>query len=53
MRYVGEARLSKACELLTGTDLTVTEVAARCGYRDPGYFARQFRKGRARRAATS
>lgn len=46
MRYVGEVRLSKACELLTGTDLTVTEVAARCGYRDPGYFARQFRKGR-------
>jgi len=39
MRYVGEVRLSKARELLT-----VAEVAARCGYQNPGHFARMFKR---------
>jgi AraC-like DNA-binding protein/mannose-6-phosphate isomerase-like protein (cupin superfamily) len=44
MQYVSEMRLSKSRELLAKTDLKVTEVAARCGYADPGYFARIFKK---------
>ncbi|RRF89352.1 MAG: helix-turn-helix domain-containing protein [Coriobacteriaceae bacterium] len=53
MRYVGVVRPPRACELLTSTDLMAAEVAARCGYRDPGHFARQSRNGGARKAATS
>ncbi|GEM_PF-4828989 len=36
-------RMLHACELLTGTDLQVKEVAARLGYDDPLYFSRRFK----------
>lgn len=38
------ARLDLADELLTRTNLSVTEVARSCGYDDPLYFSRRFRK---------
>ncbi len=36
-------RLDKAKELLTSSDLSVTEIAARCGYSSYNYFVRQFK----------
>ncbi|MFI6812846.1 AraC family transcriptional regulator [Nonomuraea sp. NPDC050328] len=40
--YVLGLRLSRAKELLAGSDLPVAAVARRCGYEDPAYFTRIF-----------
>lgn len=37
-------RIAKARELLTDTDMTVTEVSAKCGYSSYCYFTKQFKK---------
>lgn len=37
-------KMQRACELLSGTDLPVREVARGLGYRDPFYFSRVFKK---------
>ncbi len=42
--YINRQRLGHAKQLLTATGLNVSEVAWACGYRDPGYFIRQFRQ---------
>ena len=42
--YVVGLRITKAAELLSGTDLSVTEISYRCGFNDSNYFSRQFRK---------
>jgi AraC family transcriptional regulator, transcriptional activator of pobA len=42
-QWITERRMREARRLLAGTTLTVAEVAARVGYRDPGYFLRRFR----------
>ncbi|MBQ7821575.1 MAG: helix-turn-helix transcriptional regulator [Clostridia bacterium] len=42
--YITKLRLSRACELLSTTDFTVTEVARACGYADALYFSRIFNK---------
>lgn len=44
MQYVTQTRLAKSTELLRSTDLTVTEIAQMCGYQDPSYFTRMFKK---------
>jgi len=36
-------RMQHACELLSQTDITVTEIAADCGYTDVLYFLRIFK----------
>lgn len=41
--YVTECRIAAAKLLLATTALTVTEVAARCGFAQPSYFIRVFR----------
>jgi AraC-like DNA-binding protein len=41
---VREARVREAKRLLTGTTLTVRQVAARVGFTDPAYFCRFFRR---------
>jgi Signal transduction histidine kinase len=41
IRYV---RLNKAIELLRNADLTVSMVALECGFSDPSYFGRAFKK---------
>ena len=38
------ARLSRAAELLTGTEESVTEICFQCGFRDCSSFASQFRR---------
>lgn len=42
-QWITERRMREARRLLVGTGLTVTEIAARVGYRDAGYFVRRFR----------
>ncbi|MBE6621507.1 MAG: helix-turn-helix domain-containing protein [Ruminococcaceae bacterium] len=37
-------RMTEAQKLLSHTALPISEVAAHCGYTDPGYFAKAFRK---------
>lgn len=43
-QYVLKQRLDKARELLSGTDLPITEVAARTGFTTSTYFATFFRR---------
>jgi AraC family transcriptional activator of pobA len=41
-QWITERRMREARRLLADTDLTISEIAARVGYRDPGYFTRRF-----------
>lgn len=42
-RYDGEVRVEMAKQLLTETDLTLKEIAVRCGYSTESYFIKQFK----------
>lgn len=42
--YIHRDRISRSHQLLGRTDLTIAEVARSCGYADPGYFTRIFRR---------
>ncbi len=42
--YLNSLRLQKAMSLLKETDMRISEIAYRCGYEDPNYFARIFKK---------
>lgn len=42
--YITNVRIHHAAQLLTETDCSITEVAARCGYNDSNYFASVFKK---------
>jgi AraC-like DNA-binding protein len=42
--YLARTRLQNAMSLLKETPMTVNEVATQCGYDDPNYFSRVFRK---------
>ncbi len=44
--YITEMRLKKAEHLLTSTKNKISEIAAMCGFNDPNYFSRLFRKER-------
>jgi len=45
IRYINKKRLSKAKILLTGArSLNISEIAWACGYLDPGYFTRVFKR---------
>jgi AraC family transcriptional regulator len=43
-RYVLQRRVARARELLTGTDLPVAQVAARCGFADQSHLTRHARR---------
>jgi AraC family transcriptional regulator len=43
-RWLHEQRMTKACALLEGSALPVTEIAARVGYDNPGHFSQAFRR---------
>ncbi len=43
IRYLLNARLTKALSYLHGSELTISEVAEKCGFPDSNYFSRQFR----------
>ncbi len=42
--YINERRLEYAKRLLKKTNMNISEIAYSCGYTDPGYFTRIFRK---------
>ena len=42
-RFLAELRMQEAVRLIQ-TDLAVNEVARRCGFRDPNYFCKAFRR---------
>jgi len=44
IQYQNDLRLNAARELLSSTNLTVADVARSCGFSDPLYFSRCFRK---------
>jgi AraC-like DNA-binding protein len=44
IEYLIRLRMLRACELLRGGDLNVTETANRVGFSDSNYFSRQFRR---------
>lgn len=41
-----ETRIRHAASLLAGTDRSATDIAYACGFTDPNYFSRQFRRHR-------
>jgi len=43
-RYLDQLKLQLAAELLCGSRLSITAIAARLGYRDPFHFSRRFRQ---------
>jgi AraC-like DNA-binding protein len=42
--YVQRLRIGRACEILAGSDESITGIACRMGFSDSQYFARVFRK---------
>ncbi|MEA4889151.1 MAG: helix-turn-helix domain-containing protein [Clostridiaceae bacterium] len=42
--YVGHVRMEKACTLLSNKELSIKEIASRCGYSDMTYFIRFFKQ---------
>ncbi len=44
IEYLTNVRMEKAKELLTSSDLSMKEICSMCGYTDPNYFSRSFKK---------
>lgn len=44
IQYLNHYRIETACEKLTTTDKTVTEIAMECGFNDVSYFVKVFKK---------
>ncbi|MFI4910568.1 MAG: helix-turn-helix transcriptional regulator [Sedimentisphaeraceae bacterium JB056] len=44
--YITEKRLKKAEQLLTSTEDKISDISSMCGFGDPNYFSRMFRKAR-------
>lgn len=44
VEYISRVRLENAFEAMRNTDLSVKEIAVACGFNDPSYFSRVFRK---------
>ncbi len=44
VEYQRNIRLNSSCDLLCSTNLSISEVAAKCGYDDALYFSRIFKK---------
>lgn len=42
--YVLSKRLEKACELLSGTNDSITDISLKCGFNDYNYFCRVFKR---------
>ncbi len=43
IQYVIQYRVQKAAELLSASELSVSEIGARCGFQDASYFSKTFR----------
>ncbi len=44
VKYINEQRVTRAMEGLASNKLSISEIAWACGFTDPGYFSRIFRK---------
>ena len=44
IEYLTNIRIDKAKELLDSTSLSIKEICVSCGYTDPNYFSRSFKK---------
>ncbi len=44
VRFVNQQRLRKAMSLLSGSDMTIEEIARQCGFANGSYFATVFRR---------
>lgn len=44
VEYLNGYRIERACEQLLNTDLTVAEIAGRCGFSDVSYFTKTFHR---------
>ncbi|MBR5422133.1 MAG: response regulator [Lachnospiraceae bacterium] len=44
IEYLTNLRIEKAKELLSGSELSMKEICAQCGWQDPNYFSRTFKK---------
>ncbi len=42
--YIMNLRFKKACELLKSSNNSISQIALECGFDDPNYFSRQFKK---------
>ena len=42
--YVNYYRIERAGQMLTLSDMTIAEIAQRCGYNDSSFFIKQFRR---------
>ncbi len=43
IEYLTEYRIERAIDLLTNTDLTITDICYQCGFSSPSYFGKVFR----------
>ena len=41
---LNDNRIERACELLAKGDASVSDVAALCGFKDPAYFIKTFKR---------
>lgn len=44
MDFLREARMRKACQLLKENNMAIVDIAYACGYSDPKYFSKSFKK---------
>ena len=44
IEYLTNFRIDKAKKLLENSDLSIKEICISCGYTDPNYFSRSFKK---------
>lgn len=42
--YLNKTRITKACELLSSDELSISEISAKVGYADHSYFTKVFKK---------
>lgn len=42
--YLRITRINEACEMLESTELSINNIAEKCGYNDPYYFSKHFRE---------
>ena len=43
VEYITKLRVTSACDLLSATDLSITEISILVGYKDPHFFSRVFK----------